>query len=159
MESSIATIESANVDSFSVNRVTRRKTKNGIVEAIKTRSILGVLSSGNKAEREAATVAQAAIEWRNCRHDNITNEFVRVFSLNIDKINVLVTKKLAEKPDAAVVVINMEKPTKRMCKQIIAGAMRFTDPDTATGEKAIYCAVAQKINELEAEIQKMLEAK
>ena len=156
MESSIATID--NVDSFSVNRVTRRKTKNGIVEAIKTRSILGVLSSGNKAEREAATVAQAAIEWRNCRYDNIMNEFIRVFSLNVEKINTLVTKKLAEKPDAAVVVINTSKPTKKMCKQVITGAMRFTDPDTATGEKAIYCAVAQKINELEAEIQKMLEA-
>lgn len=157
MESSIATID--NVDSFSVNRVTRRKTKNGIVEAVKTRSMLGVLSSGNKAEREAATVAQAAIEWRNCRYDNIMNEFIRVFSLNVEKINTLVTKKLAEKPDAAVVVINTSKPTKKMCKQVITGAMRFTDPDTATGEKAIYCAVAQRINELEADVQKMLEAK
>ncbi len=158
MENNLATIDSANVDNFSVNRVIRRKTKNGVVEAIKTRSILGVLSSGNKAERESATVAQAAIEWRNCRYDNIMNEFIRVFSLNVEKINVLVTKKLAEKPDATVVVINMEKPTKRMCKQIITGAMRFTDPDTATGEKAIYCAVAQRINELEADIQKLLEA-
>ena len=159
MSNQIATVEVPEVfENFTVAREFSRKTKSGVVHGTKVRTILGVLSSGNKAEREAATVGQAATLWGNKNYGPIITEFIRVFNLNIVAINERIAKKIAAKPDTPWIQFDLALPNKKMAKQAITLAMNGTDPDFATGEKAIYCAVAAKINALEDAIQAKLAA-
>lgn len=162
MENQIATTNDAPVfENFTVSREFSRKTKIGVVHGTKVRTILGVLSSGNKAERESAAIAQAMEYWNNKNYAPIIGEFMRVFGVTetaIAAVNKSVAAKLAAKPDYPGFALDASKPSKKMAKAFIAMSMRRVDPDFVVGEKLLYCAIADRINLAEAELQAMLAA-
>jgi len=146
---------------LTIDRTTSRKTKTGVKTAIKTRSLLGALSSGTKDERIAFCKAQALQLWEKHQYQPLINEFIRVFAISetaIAKCNEKTAKALEARPDCGRFLLNVGKPSKKMCAAFMTMAMNRIDADLASGEKAIYCEIAQEINDYESALQARLTA-
>jgi len=161
MSNELATLERPE---FVAQRVTSRKTKNGPVEVVKSRGLLGVVMSGNKAEHAAGSVELATQLWLDHKYGQIISEYKRVFPTlekDIERRNVALKEFMAGNPDVEVKVkaIDMGAINKQTTLAIIAVALRKVDPDKAVGERLLCHKIGTGIVAAEKALQEVLAAK
>lgn len=117
MSNSVATI------STSVELTFDRTSKAGKVS---TRGLIGLMTSGNPAERRSAADALIQHQWDNGQFKPIMREFARVFG---GKGFDLMISTLA---------IDVAKPNKMGMVALLGALVRGTEGKTLKGEKAVY---------------------
>lgn len=91
-----------------------------------TRGLIGLMTSGNKAERSSAADALIQHQFDNGQFKPIMREFSRVFAgKSFDAI-------------ISVLAIDLAKPNKTGTVALLGALVRGTEGKTLKGEKAIY---------------------
>lgn len=90
------------------------------------RGLMGLMSSGNKAERHSALDALVAYHWENGQYKPILREFSRVFhGKGFDAI-------------VSILGIDLDKPNKLSMLDLFGALVRGTEGKTLKGEKLAY---------------------
>lgn len=97
------------------------------------RGLLGIMTSGNKAERELAAKKFVLVSWENHTYRPLAKEMARVFS-----------GKTVE-DGAAFIGLDINAPKKLPMLAWMTGIVRKFEGKTAKGEKAMYLSLIQTI--------------
>jgi len=100
---------------------------------ITTRGLLGLMTSGNKAERASAADALVHHQWATGQFKPILSEVVRVFG----------GKSFTAVADA--LQMDMQKPNKECMVALLRGLAKGTAGQALKGEKALYASYATDI--------------
>lgn len=120
----------SNEISISGSFVRTRTLKSGDTKAV-VRTMLGVVSSGNAAEKREATVALASRLWANNTIAPVLHEVARVFA----------SKALNE--GAEFLGLNLQAPKYDLAVAWLAGVERSFHNKDLKGEKSIYADVVR----------------
>lgn len=115
----VAVVTEAIIEAVTFSRTTAKG-------KVTTRGLLGLLTSGNKEERESAASLFVADCWETGRLRPLVAEFGRVFGgKGFDAI-------------VQVLDIDMAKPNKGSVTSMLAALIRGTEGKVLKGEKAVY---------------------
>lgn len=95
-----------------------------------TRGLMGLMTSGNKAERTSAADMLIHQQWATGQFKPMAREFVRVFG----------TKRAME--DLSLLGVSVCAPAKRDMVALMDGVVRMCHGKIVKGEKAVYLAYA-----------------
>jgi hypothetical protein len=95
-----------------------------------TRGLMGLMTSGNKAERISAADMLIHQQWATGQFKPMARELVRIFG----------TKRVME--DLSLLGVNVFTPAKKDVVALLDGVVRMCHGKVVKGEKAVYLAYA-----------------